>query len=272
MGILPMTKNMDGKPVRLRLGGSPRRVKNTAKMAVLPIRRKMKDSKEYSKKVSKLYRLLKSSVRSPKYKQAKVKRVTYERVVDALVYAIVSENMAGSEADAAIKRFDDYFVDLNDLRVSRAEEIIEVLGEDRPVTRDITSRLISAFRAVFHEYNNVSLEKLKRSGKRPAKQALEKIDGTSRYVVNYCMLTSLQGHAIPLTKKMIEYLRNAELVHPEANEQEIEGFLAKQIPAADAYEFYALLRRESESSPQLLAKQERGQLKQKPKCKTKKKK
>jgi len=46
---------------------------------------------------------------------------------------------------------------------------------------------------------------------------------------------------------MLEYLRKSELVHPEADEQEIEGFLAKQIAAKDGYEFYWLLRRESEA-------------------------
>ncbi len=61
------------------------------------------------------------------------------------------------------------------------------------------------------------------------------------------MLTSLHGHAIPLTKKMIEYLRSNQLVHPDADEQQIEGFLARQISAENAYEFYALLRRCSES-------------------------
>jgi endonuclease III len=207
----------------------------------------MKDSQKYSKKVSNLYRLLKS-------KRARVKEVTYEGVVDALVYAIVGENMSKSAADAAIKRFDDYFVDLNDLRVSRIEEIVEVLGEDTPATRDIASKLVGALRAVFNEYNRVSLEMLRKMGKRPAKQALEKIEGVSRFVVNYCMLTSLQGHAIPLTRQMIEYLRNNELVHPEADEHEIEGFLTKRISAVNAYEFYVLLRRESES-PKLQLKQ-----------------
>jgi endonuclease III len=200
----------------------------------------MKDSKEYSKKVGKLYRLMKAN-------RSKVKKVAYDRVADALVYAIVSENMSDSSAEAAIKRFEDYFVDLNDLRVSRVEEIIEVLGEDTPVTRDTASRLNRTLRAVFNEYNSVSLESLKKMGKRPAKQALETIDGSSRFMVNYCMLTSLHGHAIPLTQQMIEYLRNNELVHPEADEHEIEGFLSKRISSASAYEFYVLLRSESES-------------------------
>ncbi len=90
-------------------------------------------------------------------------------------------------------------------------------------------------------------KRVKKTGKRPAKQVLEKLDGISHFAVNYCMLTSLQGHAIPLTQKMVEYLRSNELVGPQADEQEIEGFLTRQISAKDAYEFYALLRVESES-------------------------
>jgi len=200
----------------------------------------MKNSKEYSKKVQSLYGSLKR-------KYPKVKKAFYDEPAEALVYAIVSENMSESAAESAIKRFSNYFVDLNDLRVSRAEEIVEMLGEDTPVTRDIALRLTSALRAVFEEYHTASLAPLKRIGKRPAKRVLEKIDATSRFVVNYCMLTSLQGHAIPLTTKMIEYLRSNELVHPGADEQETEGFLTKQISVENAYEFYSLLRRESES-------------------------
>jgi hypothetical protein len=200
----------------------------------------MKNSKEYSKKVRELYRSLKA-------KHPKVKKIAYDEPADALVYAIVGENMSGPATESAIKKFVGYFIDLNDLRVSQAEEILEVLGENTPNTKDMVSNLTKALRTVFDEYNCVSLEALKKIGKRPARQALEKMDDISRFVVNYCMLTSLQSHAIPLTKRMIEYLRNNQLVHPDADEQQIEGFLTKQIPAENAYEFYALLRRQSES-------------------------
>ena len=177
----------------------------------------------------------------------KVESVTYDEPVEAVVYAILSENMTEPAARSASKRFADYFVDLNDLRVARPEEIIEVLGADASVARNIAATLARALLAIFDQYNANSLEALKKIGKRPAKQILEKLDGVSHFVVNYCMLTSLQGHAIPLTQKMVEYLRSNELVDPQANEQDIEGFLARQISAKDAYEFYALLRAESES-------------------------
>ena len=71
----------------------------------------MKNSKEYSQKVHKLYRSLKREY--PKSQEA-----VYERIVDALVYAIVSENMSVPVTQSAIKRFADYFVDWNELRVS----------------------------------------------------------------------------------------------------------------------------------------------------------
>jgi endonuclease III len=223
----------------------------------------MKNSKEYSKKVHKLYRSLKR-------KYSKVQGAIYDEPVEALVYAIISENMSEKVTQSAIKRFSDYFVDSNDLRVSRVEEIIEALGADTSVTRDIASTLIRALRAIFERYNRVSLEAFKKISKRPARQALEKIEGVSRFVVNYCMLTSLQGHAIPLTKKMIEYLRINELVHPEADEQEIEGFLARQISAENAYEFYALLRHRSEARRGKGKKKTTRKTKTKAKKKTKK--
>jgi endonuclease III len=200
----------------------------------------MKNSKEYARKVQKLYRSLKR-------KYPKVQQPTYDEPVDAIVYATLSENMSETSAQSAIKRFADYFVDLNDLRVSQAEEIIELLGGDVAVSRQISATLTKTLTDVFNQYHTVSLMALRKTGKRPAKHALEKLDNISNFVINYCMLTALQGHAIPLTLKMIDYLKTNELVAADAYEQQIEGFLTRQISAKNGYEFYALLRHESES-------------------------
>ena len=218
----------------------------------------MKNSKEYSKKMQRLYRSLNRKYRS-------IQRVSHDEAVHAVVCGIIGENMSEKAAAAAIKRLPGHFVDLNDLRASQVEEIVEMLGNDTPVTRDIALTITRVLQGMFNEYHKVSLEALAKIGKRPARQALEKIDGISRFVVDYCMLTSLGGHAIPLTKKMIEYLRSNELVDAEADAQEIGGFLAKQISAKNGYAFYALLRRESE------ARRSRDMRKAKTTTKTKKK-
>lgn len=199
----------------------------------------MKNSKEFSKKIQSLYRTLSQ-------KHLKVQKVSHEQVVDAIIHALVNEQLTEQEAESAMHRFAADFVDWNDLRVSRTEEIVEALGGDTPAARAAASAIIRVLNNIFNEYHKVSLEGLRKVGKRPAKLALEKIDGISRFAVDYCMLTSLHGHAIPLTEKMTEYLKDNGFVGHDADEQQIEGFLTKQIPAKSGYEFYALLRRESE--------------------------
>jgi endonuclease III len=200
----------------------------------------MKDSGKYSKKVQELYRLLKR-------RSKRTEKVLYDEPVEAIVYAIISENSSQDKANSAMKRIADNFVDFNDLRVSRPEEIVDVLAKDMPASGDTALRLISFLTAVFTKYNMVTLKTLKKIGKRPAREALEKMEAISRFAVDYCMLTSLNGHAIPLTQGMVEYLRRNELVHPEAGQQQISGFLARQISAENAYPFYTLLRRLSET-------------------------
>lgn len=224
----------------------------------------MKESKDYSGKVQKFYRKLKREY-------GRVKKPDYADPVEALVYGILSERMSDSWAQGAYKRILGHFVDFNDLRVSRSGEILEVLGDDTAVTHRISSTLVGALQTLFKKYNTVSLEALEKMSKRPAKQVLGKIEGVSRFVVNYCMLMSLQSHAMPLTAKMVEYLKSKELVHPESDEQEIGGFLMRQISASEAYKFYTYLRLKSEGGRSKSKKRVKKVTKKRTKKKTGKK-
>jgi endonuclease III len=221
----------------------------------------MKNSKEYSKKIQTLYHAL-------SHKHPKGQPAGHDDVVDSIIYAILSVELSEKDAESAMARFADHFVDWNDLRVSRVEEIVEALGKDTPAIKDIALILVKVLRAIYDNYHKINLEALKKIGKRPARQALEKIDGLSRFAVDYCMLVSLRGHAIPLTHKMLEYLRNNDLVDPEADEQQIEGFLVKQIPAKNGYDFYALLRHESEKSKSTQKKKTKTGIKKTTKSRT----
>jgi endonuclease III len=199
----------------------------------------MRKSREYAQRLKKLFRGLKRA-------HPKIEPVNHDDPVDALIYGVVSERMSMSASEAAMRAIRRTFINWNDLRVSRPEEIVEVLGEDTPAGRDTAFMLTNALRAVFDVHHTVSLQALKKLGKRPAKQAIEKLGGVSRFTVNYCMLTSLQAHAVPLTEPMLGYLKQHKIVDGQADEEEVEGFLTRQVPAKNAYEFYALLRQECE--------------------------
>lgn len=201
----------------------------------------MKDSKIYADKVNKLYRSLKRG-------HDKVQAVIYDDPLQAIVQGFIAEAVPLKKIDKASKRVDDYFVDLNDLRVARFDEILDVLDADEAQGLKVVEKLVQVLNIIFDQQHELTLVELKKLGKRPAKQALEEIEGLSHFVQCYCMLTSLQGHAIPLTDGMIEYLKNEELVHPKAERHDIEGFLSRQVSAKDDYEFYWILREASESA------------------------
>ena len=201
----------------------------------------MKDSKNYAEKIKKLQRALKRAY-------GKVPTVSYNDPVDALVYAMMSEPVTERKAQAAAKRVADYFVDLNDLRVSLPEEIAEIVGEDSEAVRDMALALSRTLTSVFSVHHTVSLMAPKKQGKRLAKQALEELEGITRFAVGFCTLTALQGHAVPLTGRLIALLKAEDYVHPDATDDDVESFVTKQIAAKDGWEFYMHLRAESEST------------------------
>ena len=222
----------------------------------------MKDSKNYSPKITKLFRSLKR-------KHGKVEMPVYGDPVQAIVDAMVAEFMDTVNTARALKRMKSHFVDLNDLRVCRKEEVLDVFRESSEEAEKSAAAMTRVLNAVFEKYNKLTLDCLRHEGKRQAKKELEEIKGMTFFSTNYCFLTALDGHAIPLNAKMLQYLREDELVHPDATEQEIAGFLERQISAADAYTFYALLRAEAEQN-KAASKKAASQKVEKTKPKTKK--
>ncbi|HPS54674.1 MAG TPA: hypothetical protein PLP05_03665 [Sedimentisphaerales bacterium] len=200
----------------------------------------MKNSKEYSDKIEKLYKTL-----TKKY--GKVNPVTHNTILEALIYGAISEHLTDKGTQDTFANILNYFTDFNELRVSRTEEIVEIINyKDDGLAREVARSLIRVLASVFARFNNIDLEGLKKLGKRPAKQAIEQLEGITVFMTDYCMLTALGGHAIPLSVAMIDYLVDQDLVYPSSDQQEIEGFLTRLISANQGYEFYSLLRRESE--------------------------
>ncbi|MBE0537403.1 MAG: hypothetical protein IH624_17205 [Phycisphaerae bacterium] len=201
----------------------------------------MKNSTQYAKEISKLYRSLKK-------KHGKVTCMTFDDPAETLVYAIFSEHQRSSAAKTLWKRIGAHFVDLNDLRVSRSEEICDVLGSDSAQAKRTATAVTDVLNAIFRRRDRVSLVDLRQMGKRQARKELERFKAAGKFAIDYCFLVALEGHAIPLTPRMVDYLKADGLVDPTATDEEIAGFLERRISAADAYEFYALLRRQSETS------------------------
>jgi len=201
----------------------------------------MKNSKSYSDKIKKLYKSLKK-------KYPKIEPITHDTVTESLVYGAISEYLTDKGTQDTFANILGYFTNFNELRVSRTEEIVEVINyKDEELARKVAHSIIRVLASVFAGFNCIDLESLKKLGKRPARLALEEIEGITVFMIDYCMFTALSGHAIPLNTSMIDYLIGEEFVYPSSEQKDIEGFLTRLIPANHGYEFYSLLRQESET-------------------------
>ncbi|MHC5214126.1 MAG: hypothetical protein ACYSOO_06015 [Planctomycetota bacterium] len=199
----------------------------------------MKNSKKYSPKVTKLFNSLKR-------KSTKQPMPQYADPVEAVVYALVSESMSEEAGGRFYRRMVKHFVDFNDLRVSRREEILDVFRDSSAAFEESAASITQTLNSIFEKKNRISLEGLTQEGKRQGHKELSEMEGITPFAVSYCFLTAMGGHAIPLNAKMLDFLRTEELVHPNATDMEIAGFLERQIAAADAYDFYRFLRHEAE--------------------------
>ena len=199
----------------------------------------MKETENFHTKVQQLLRLYKR-------KAKKLERPDYEEPVDAVVFAVLSEHTTSQQAQTAFKRLKEYFIDLNDLRVSRPEEIVEAAGSDTGIGSEDALRVISVLKAIFDKYNLMTLADIKRQGKKQIRETISRFPGMSDFVADYTMLTAFEAHAVPLTENMVENLRSKKIVPPETAAEQLSLMLARHIPAKDGYAFYASLRKESE--------------------------
>lgn len=193
----------------------------------------MKNSKEHSEKLARYMQSMKQA--------SAVKMPEFADPLEAMIYAMICEYTTDANAPRVYKRICSHFVDFNDLRVSRIEEIADVMDDSSPAAQKAAAMITHLLNQVYDRYDRMSLDVLKEGGKRQGRKELEEIDGISHFAVDYCFLTSLEGHAVPLKESMKAHLKAQECIHPESTDDEIRGFLERQVSASDGWAFYAFL-------------------------------
>lgn len=195
----------------------------------------MKDSSKYSTKLKRLCTQIKKDDTVPaEFEQRKP--------LVELLLGCLSEHTTESKAITALHKLETYFVDFNELRVARLDESIEALGKTYPHARDVATTLSKVLKSVQDKLDELDLDFLLEGGKRDAKSFLEELEGVTPYIVAWVMLRSLGAHAFPVNEQMMTMLREEEVISPNADVAEVQGFLERQISASKISETYALLR------------------------------
>lgn len=199
----------------------------------------MKGGTEYARKIKKLFTRLKRKHGTPPPGEPT------DAVIQALL-GILHRGTTLARAERALGRLQSSMVDLNELRVSTPSELVELLGTNFPYATEKAEAIIKVLNQIFDRYNGLDLRPLVNQSKRDARQVLLELDGMDAASAAGVMLFSLDGHAIPVDEVTLAVLRNEGLVDPEADVSEVQAFLERNIPSANAQSFTTLLRSWSE--------------------------
>ena len=200
----------------------------------------MKDSIEYAPRLKKLCsRVNREASTTPK-----------TDLVDpcaAIVLACLSAVTTENKARLGFSRLRHNFVDFNELRVSRFDEVADILGKGYPQNKEIARQIISLLKQIYNARDSLNLDDLREGSKRQAKTFFESLEGADAYIVARVMLLSIGAHAFPVHKQMLQMLRGEDVVPVKANASDVQGFLERQIPASENRKTYALLRRRADN-------------------------
>ncbi len=213
----------------------------------------MKDGTLYATKLKRAYtKLRQSGIVAPNETEAE------DDPIRRLALSILGEDCGEAEAAAALERLFSVMVDWNEIRVSTAEQVQRAAGLKVADAVDRTHRLTKALHAIYLTDHRIALDRLKNMGRREARQLLESMPGINDYAAAAVMLWSFGGHAIPVNDALLQALREAELVHPQATRVEVQAFLERNVPAAQTKEFCAVIRGLKPGKPRGAASPIRG--------------
>lgn len=160
-----------------------------------------------------------------------------------LVVGFLQWEATRKQAEEAIGRIMEHMVDVNDLRVSFEQEILELLGADYPRAQERIARMREALNEVYVREYSVEMRSIMDKGKKEQRAYLDSLPGITPYVAAQVTLLCFGGHALPVDQKLIERLIEEEIIdEQETDSQHVENILLRLVRAEETLEAYLLMQ------------------------------
>lgn len=161
-------------------------------------------------------------------------------LLEHMLFACLLENSGHDAAERGFQALQKEYFDLNEVRVSTVKELSESLrGLVDPL--DAADRLKCTLHAVFESVYAFDMEHLKKQNIGQAVKTLEKLNGSTPFVVAYVTQTALGGHAIPINRGLYVALEVTGVISDaEAKKQLVPG-LERAVPKSKGIEVGSLL-------------------------------
>ncbi len=161
-------------------------------------------------------------------------------VLEHILYACCLENASYEAADRAFQTLKTGFFDWNEVRVSTARELAEVV----PMLPDPLAAMTNVKRllySIFESTYSFDLENLKKLNLGQAIQKISKCEGATPFVVAYSTQVTLGGHAIAIDRGSREALVVIGAIGADEAEDGHVAGMERAIPKSKGVEFASLL-------------------------------
>ena len=161
-------------------------------------------------------------------------------VIEHLLFACCLEDSHHDVAEEAFAALVHTFFDWNEVRVTSISELAEVMA-CLPDPRAAANRIKRVLHSIFEATFNFDLDEHKKKNLGPTIQWIQKLDGTTPFVVAYVVQAALDGHAIPIDAGAMNVLRVLDAVTEKDAVAGVVPGLERAVPKAKGVEFGSLL-------------------------------
>ncbi len=162
--------------------------------------------------------------------------------VTQMVLGFLQWEATHKQAEAAHKRLMQVMVDNNDLRVSHAHQIIELIGVNYPRVEERVARMKDALQELYVREHGINPVSIADKNKKDVRTYYDSLPGMTQYVASQVMLLCYGAHNIPCDEKLASRLKAESAIDSDASPQQIEHFLERQIKAGDGIEAHMKLQ------------------------------
>lgn len=159
-----------------------------------------------------------------------------------LVISYLTWNATSKQADTAFGKIMAQVVDLNELRVSHANEVIELIGVRYPDAEHRVIRLLQSMMEIFEREHDYKMGSLGARSKREQREYLDTLPGIPSFVAARVSLLSFGAHAMPVDDRLLTLLIKAGVFESGTTPADAESWLTRQVKAGDSMEAYLALQ------------------------------
>lgn len=162
--------------------------------------------------------------------------------VAVMVHSWLLWEASTDQAEVAMRKLLDAFVDFNEIRVSLPHEKATVIGKRYPRLEERLHGIRRTLHSLYLKRHSLSFDHLADKGKRDIRADIEELDGMHPFVAARILRMSFDVHALPADDQLSALLHENDVIEEPVDPDELSAWLGGMVKADDAIDVMVMLQ------------------------------